>query len=228
MRRDPRRLGDHDGVDVADPPPVLRGEVARALHEDRAVGALPGRVARREMVADRAEARGAEDRVGQRVQQRVPVGVPLEPGVVRDRPRRRDGARAPRRTDARRTRFPRAASYLLSFLGAREDRLRQLQVLRRRDLEAEARDGDEPRPGSRAPRTARPRRSRPARRRARGAGVRAERLRRRGRRRSPRGRGSRRRAPSEARLIVSTAGVAAVAAPVRSAASRTAGHLGGA
>jgi hypothetical protein len=53
---------NHDRVDVPDLPSLLSREPRRVLDEPGAVGALPGRVAIGEVLADRSQARGSQNR----------------------------------------------------------------------------------------------------------------------------------------------------------------------
>ena len=94
-----------------------------------------------------------------------------------------------------------------------EDRLRELQVRRRRDLETPGARPAPPRPGSPDPRTARPRRSRRGPSRGPGAGSPRETPGASRPRRAATGRAFARRGRPRRRLIVSTTGIAAMAAP---------------
>ena len=123
--RELRSFGHDDRVDVTDGEAAPARELARLAQERRAVGALPGRIGRREVVADRARARRAEHRVRQSVQKGVSVGVTLQAGVVRDLdaaqaqgPALRERVRVEAHTDANRHRDLRET----------QDRLRELQV----------------------------------------------------------------------------------------------------
>ncbi len=78
MRGEPGRLGDDDGVEVADFEAALARELDRARHEERAVGALPGGIGIGELLAQGTEAGRAEDGVGDGMEQRVSVGVAQE------------------------------------------------------------------------------------------------------------------------------------------------------
>ena len=77
-------LGDDRDVDVRD----LRGHLVEdalgLAHEDRGVGAAPALVGGGKVLADVARAGGAEDRVGDRVEHGVGVGVTGESAGVRD------------------------------------------------------------------------------------------------------------------------------------------------
>ncbi len=82
MRRHLRRLGDDGGIDIADRVPLglyLRQHVAQ---QHAAVGALELRVGVREMLADIPQRRGTKQRVAQRVQQHVAVGMGEQPEPV--------------------------------------------------------------------------------------------------------------------------------------------------
>ena len=84
MRSEPGRLGDDDGVQVADFVAALAREPDRARHEERAVGPFPGGIGIGELLAQGAEAGGAEDGVRDGVQEGVSVGVALEAMRVGD------------------------------------------------------------------------------------------------------------------------------------------------
>src|SRR5262249_14195504 len=75
MRRDPRGLGDDDRVDVRNRESALLGQLARTFHEECAVGLAPSRIGIRKLLADRSFPGGAEQRIGQRVEQGITVGV---------------------------------------------------------------------------------------------------------------------------------------------------------
>ena len=84
MRSDAGGLRDHGRVDVADDEAALARQVLGPLEEDGAVGAFPLGVRRRKVIPDRAVARRPEDRVRDRVHERVAVGMTLEPHAVRN------------------------------------------------------------------------------------------------------------------------------------------------
>ena len=75
VRREPRRLRDHRRVDVADAIALFDASATTCAQEVAAVRALPARVAVREMRAEVAQRERAEDRVGDRMQQHVGIGV---------------------------------------------------------------------------------------------------------------------------------------------------------
>ena len=84
VRADLRRLAQERHVDVGDAPAQFAHARGRIGEKDARGGAAPGRVARREVLADVAVADGAEQRVGECMQPDVGVGVPFEAMRVRD------------------------------------------------------------------------------------------------------------------------------------------------
>jgi very-short-patch-repair endonuclease len=79
VRRQPGTLHHHRRVDVADAPAVLAEQRHHPGEQVQAVGIPPARVGGREMVADVAQRRRAEQRVHDRVGQHVGVGVTEQP-----------------------------------------------------------------------------------------------------------------------------------------------------
>ena len=88
-------------------PPARFGEPLTASAAARRVGALPAPLARREERADVAQPGGAEQRVDQRMERRVAIGV-ARPGRVARRATsaRRAASAVPRPADGRRSRRP--------------------------------------------------------------------------------------------------------------------------
>ena len=85
VRGDARRLHDHDRVDVHELPPARRGSAPRPARSRSMLDApAQRRVVGGEQVADVLHARGAEQRVGDRVADQVGVGVALEAALGRD------------------------------------------------------------------------------------------------------------------------------------------------
>ena len=84
VRREPRRLRDHGRVDVADLPAGALDAPRRLGEQRQRVGALVLHVGVGEVMADVAERGGAEQRVGDRVAERVGVGVAGQAVRVRD------------------------------------------------------------------------------------------------------------------------------------------------
>ena len=82
VRRHLRRLRDDGGIDVADAPAALLQLLGDAAQQDAAVDAGKRRVGVREMAADVAQPRRAQQRVADRVQQHVGVGMAGEPALV--------------------------------------------------------------------------------------------------------------------------------------------------
>src|SRR5690606_23578941 len=78
VRRDFRRLA-HDGeVEIDNPAPALANEARGMLEEDPGSGVLPAWVGGRKEGADIAFAEGAVDRIGERMERGVGVGMALE------------------------------------------------------------------------------------------------------------------------------------------------------
>ena len=75
VRADPRLLADQRDVDMLDAAARGRDKVTGVRQKDGRIGARPARLARGEMAADVAGADGAEQRVGQRVQADVGIGM---------------------------------------------------------------------------------------------------------------------------------------------------------
>src|SRR5438034_6541070 len=80
-----RRLEDDRHVDVPDLEAVFRRQRDGACEQIQARRVLPARIRVREVPPDVAQARGAEDRVGDRVADDVGVRVPEPPSIERDR-----------------------------------------------------------------------------------------------------------------------------------------------
>ena len=78
VRGDLRGLAEHGDVDVADRAAACAYKSNGLAQEDGGGGALPARVRVGEMLADVARADGAEQRVGERVQGDVGVGMALQ------------------------------------------------------------------------------------------------------------------------------------------------------
>src|SRR5262249_30892889 len=73
-----RSLRDDDRVDVRNRKTPLLGQLARPLHEERAVGLLPPRIGVRKLLTDRSLSGGAEESISQRVEKGVTIGMPAE------------------------------------------------------------------------------------------------------------------------------------------------------
>lgn len=84
VRRDLRGFEDDGRIDVHDRPSVLRQEIADVPEEDEAGDSAVARVGVREVSADIPERRGAEKGVGDRMEEHIRVGVPVETGRMRD------------------------------------------------------------------------------------------------------------------------------------------------
>jgi hypothetical protein len=85
VRCELRRLGDDRGVGIGDRI-ALRGRLRHhSAQQLAAVGVLPPRVVGREMVAEVAQCERAQNRIGERVQQHVRVGMTLQAAPVRNR-----------------------------------------------------------------------------------------------------------------------------------------------
>ena len=84
VRGDFGRLGDHRGIHIAHPPASGTHRGQRATQQYAAIGAAQTLVAIGKHAADIAETRGAEQGVGDGVQQRVGVRVAVETGRMRD------------------------------------------------------------------------------------------------------------------------------------------------
>src|SRR6185369_6253529 len=84
VRGEARRLRDHRRVDVADVPAGAADTPCRFGEQRERVGALVLRVALGKVVADVAERSGTEERVGDRMAERVGVGVAEQAVRVRD------------------------------------------------------------------------------------------------------------------------------------------------
>src|SRR5687768_3752184 len=82
--RHPGRLGDDGRIDVYYPVAVAGQQRRHLAQQSPAVDALVTRIAVGEMRTDIAQRRGAEQRVAQRMDQHVGVGVPGQSLVVRD------------------------------------------------------------------------------------------------------------------------------------------------
>ena len=85
VRRELRRLRDDRGIDVADLVAARVDQRRNVAQEHAAVGALPPRVGVRKVRTDVAQRERAQQRVADRVQQHVGVGMPGEPARMRDR-----------------------------------------------------------------------------------------------------------------------------------------------
>ena len=92
-----RRLAHHGAVDVADGPPGVGDDGADLGEQVDAVGAAPARVGVGEVLADVAEAGGAEQRVGDGVGHGVGVAVAGQAALAVERAARRAPAAAPGR-----------------------------------------------------------------------------------------------------------------------------------
>ena len=84
MRADARRLADHGGVEMRDDAAAGAHALDREGEEAVRRGALPLRIARREMHADVAVGERAEDGVDQRMQHHIGVGMAGNATAVRD------------------------------------------------------------------------------------------------------------------------------------------------
>src|SRR3546814_11708081 len=78
MRANFRRFGNDGQVDMVDPPAARRDAFAGEGEEAVRRRAAPLRIARREMVADVAVGKGAEDRVGQRLKRDIGIAMALK------------------------------------------------------------------------------------------------------------------------------------------------------
>jgi len=76
-------LGDQRRIDIDRPPAALGQQRHGAPQQDAAVGALVARVGIGKMAADIAQRHGAEQGIGDRVQQRIGVGMPEQPRGMR-------------------------------------------------------------------------------------------------------------------------------------------------
>ena len=79
VRRELRRLRDDRRVDVADRVATLARQRRDVAQQRAAVGALPARIGVREVRAEVAQRERAEERVADRVQQHVGIGMAGEP-----------------------------------------------------------------------------------------------------------------------------------------------------
>ena len=84
VRPDARRFREEGGVDVPGNPARLSCQAGDLAQQMLAVGVSEALVGGREVLADVAERRRAEDRVGDGVQQHIGVGMPFQPPIVRD------------------------------------------------------------------------------------------------------------------------------------------------
>ena len=84
VRRDLGCLRDHRRVDVADTPSRASNRLQRATQQHAAIGAAKPLVGIGEHAADVAEPRRAEQRIRDRVQQRVGVGMAEQAARMRD------------------------------------------------------------------------------------------------------------------------------------------------
>src|SRR3546814_5563638 len=84
MRANFRRFGNDGQVDMVDPPAARRDAFAGEGEEAVRRRAAPLRIARREMVADVAVGKGAEDRVGQRMKRDIGIAMALKSMTMRD------------------------------------------------------------------------------------------------------------------------------------------------
>ncbi len=94
MRADLRRFADQRHVDMGDAAAAGADPAGRVVEEDRRRRALPLRIARRKMPADVALAERAIDRVGDRMQRDVGVGMAGELLLVGDEHAREPNAAA--------------------------------------------------------------------------------------------------------------------------------------
>jgi hypothetical protein len=78
-------LSDDGAVDIADLIARRANAACRLRQQQRRVGTLKRRIGIGEVAPDVAQRRGAEQRVGDGVQQRVGVGMPEQAVRVRDR-----------------------------------------------------------------------------------------------------------------------------------------------
>ena len=84
MRQHLRRLGDNGDVDVAERIAFGLNTTPRFAQQFAAIGAFKRRIGIGEQFADIAERRGAQQRVGQRMQRDVAVGVGQQPFFIRN------------------------------------------------------------------------------------------------------------------------------------------------
>ena len=85
MRADLWRFGDDGTIDMVDDAPRSRNKRGGVGEEQMRRRALPARIGRREMLADIAEAGGAEQSVGDGVKRDVGVAVAGKAALVGDR-----------------------------------------------------------------------------------------------------------------------------------------------
>jgi hypothetical protein len=78
------RFAQHRDIDVDHLVVELFEQVIRALQQLQRVGVLPLRIGRREMRSNVAQSRRAEQRIGQRMCNRIRIGVSVQPAFVRD------------------------------------------------------------------------------------------------------------------------------------------------
>ena len=84
MRGEFGLLGDQRRVDIDRPPAFFSQQRHSTAQQHAAVGTLVARVGVRKVAANIAQRDGAEQRVGNRVQQRIGIGMTEQPGWVRD------------------------------------------------------------------------------------------------------------------------------------------------
>jgi hypothetical protein len=84
MRRKPGRLRDHGGIDVADLPAALAHPLGRLAQQLDRVGTLETLVGVGKVAANVAQARAAEQRIGDRMEQGIGIRMAQQPFVRRD------------------------------------------------------------------------------------------------------------------------------------------------
>ena len=104
VRADPRRLADDRDIEMRDASAARLHALDRKVEEAVRGGAAPLRIARRKVHADVAVGERAEDRVDQRMQHDVGVGMARDAARMRRCARRRARHDRRRQTDARRSR----------------------------------------------------------------------------------------------------------------------------
>ena len=82
MRRHLRRLRHDGGIDIADGVALCVNQSQHMTQQSTAIGTLEGGVGIGEMPADIAERRGAEQRITERMQQHIAVGVGQQARLV--------------------------------------------------------------------------------------------------------------------------------------------------
>ena len=79
MRRQAWRLGDHGAVYIGDLPALRAYGLRRTGKQHARISALPTRIGVGKMATDVAQRRGAEQGIGDGVQQHIGIRVPEQP-----------------------------------------------------------------------------------------------------------------------------------------------------